>query len=105
MLGFIPNINATVVYNFMKPLNWSRKGQWGFYAGPGMALGYGIRDNYFDAGFVAQVGLEYTFGWLPLQISFDVRPHVGLRVLPNYGTFFCVNLDHYMPAVSIRYRF
>ena len=55
MLGFIPNINATVVYNFMKPLNWSRKGQWGFYAGPGMALGYGIRDNYFDAGFVAQL--------------------------------------------------
>lgn len=106
MLGINPNINATVVYNFMKPLNWSSRGQWGVYWGCGLAFGYGkgYDFNYFDAGIVTQAGLEYTFSF-PLQIAIDVRPHIGLRVLPNYGASFCVNLDYYMPALSIRYRF
>ena len=44
---FVNSINAAAIYNFMiaQP-NWTDRGEWGFYAGPGAALGLGVMNNY-----------------------------------------------------------
>ncbi len=95
-------LNASAVYNFMiaQPA-WTDRGDWGFYAGPGLAVGMGgllSKDEaYFNLGVAGQVGLEYTF-WFPLQLSFDVRPVLGFGF--NHGFHWSV-----MPAIGVRYRF
>ena len=67
------------IYNFMiiQP-NWTSVGTWGFYAGPGASVA--LWKNSDDettlyAGFVGNVGLEYTFSF-PLQLSVDFRPRL-----------------------------
>ena len=94
-------LNASAVYNFMiaQPACTDR-GYWGFYAGPGLAVGMGgltTDSAYFNLGVAGQVGLEYTF-WFPLQLSFDIRPVLGFGF--NYGLHWSV-----MPAIGVRYRF
>ncbi len=88
--------NVAAIYDFMivQP-NWTSRGEWGFYAGPGLALGAG--KSKFAAGLAVNVGLEYTF-WFPLQLAFDVRPEFG----------YCdhsFNCWAWYPALSVRYRF
>lgn len=69
-------ISATGIYNFMiSHPQWTKKGTVGFYAGPGASLG-GILGT-MHAAVVGQVGLEYFFEGLPLQLSLDVRPSIG----------------------------
>ena len=66
----------------------------------GLAVGMGgltTDSAYFNLGVAGQVGLEYTF-WFPLQLSFDIRPVLGLGF--NYGFHWSV-----MPAIGVRYRF
>jgi hypothetical protein len=73
------NVGATGIYNFMiaQP-DWTDRGEWGFYAGPGASFGLGVGDaNYFTLGIAGMVGLEYTF-WFPLQLSIDFRQHIGI---------------------------
>lgn len=75
------------IYNFMilQP-NWTSMGSWGFYAGPGASVAVWKNENDENtvyAGFVGNVGLEYTFDF-PLQLSVDFRPRLmfgdgGLR--------------------------
>ena len=94
-------LNASAVYSFMiaQPA-WTDRGDWGFYAGPGLAVGMGgltTDSAYFNLGVAGQVGLEYTF-WFPLQLSFDIRPVLGFGF--NYGFHWSV-----MPAIGVRYRF
>ena len=94
-------LNASAVYNFMiaQPA-WTDRGDWGFYAGPGLAVGMGgltTDSAYFNLGVAGQVGLEYTF-WFPLQLSFDISPVLGFGF--NYGFHWSV-----MPAIGVRYRF
>ena len=67
------------IYNFMivQP-DWTPKGRWGFYAGPGASVALWKNDkdeNTVYAGFVGNVGLEYTFDF-PLQLSLDFRPRL-----------------------------
>ena len=88
------------IYNFMiaRP-DWTPRGEWGFYAGPGITLGtYRNGDaNAFDVGIVGQVGLEYTF-WFPLNLSLDLRPRWN----------FISNVfvpDFFFPCLSVRYAF
>ena len=93
-------LNVACVYNFMiaQPA-WTNRGEWGFYAGPGAAVGMDFGDdNYFHLAFAAQVGLEYTF-WFPLQLSLDLRPQVGYT--------FGGNRLHWgvVPTIGVRYRF
>ena len=93
-------------YNFMiaQP-NWTSRGEWGFYAGPGLAIGTGFDDGYaFSLGFTAQVGLEYTF-WFPLQLSLDLRPRFGFKTSHNHVSFHESALYGFTPTLSIRYRF
>lgn len=91
------SLGGTVSYNFMiaRP-DWSPRGEWGFYLGPGVNVG--TWDNgekrLVDFGLCLQIGLEYTF-WFPLNLSLDIRPGWG---------FVSHVLDYY-PALAIRYAF
>ena len=101
-LGFdgVFNIGATGIYNFMiaQP-QWTDRGEWGFYAGPGASVGLGLGEaNYLTLGAAGMVGLEYTF-WFPLQLSLDFRQHLGF----SFG-----EKPLWAPssiALSVRYRF
>ena len=105
LMGFGANINANATYNWMiaKP-QWTDRGEWGFYAGPGAGLGLGWVEgaSYVNFGVVGMVGLEYTF-WFPLQLSIDLRPQIGCVVVPGGGAGFY--FDSWCPALSVRYRF
>ena len=80
---------------------WTSRGEWGFYAGPGaavgMSFGTGNDDGYFHVAAAGMVGLEYTF-WFPLQLSLDLKPTLGF----GFGHGFHWGV---MPALGIRYRF
>lgn len=103
-LGNFAYLNLAATYNFMiaQP-EWTSTGTWGFYAGPGVALGAG--SGIFNIGVAGQVGLEYTFDF-PLQLSLDLRPQLGLVSATVEGvstrTF---GLWGWYPHLGIRYRF
>lgn len=85
-------LNVAATYNFMI----SEFGDgFGFYAGPGVALGVG--KDIFCVGIAGQVGIEYTFNF-PLQLSLDLRPQLGL-VGQHFGVW------GWYPHLGIRYRF
>jgi hypothetical protein len=90
------NLGATGIYNIMiaQP-QWTDQGEWGFYVGPGVAVG--AAKDIFMVGAACQVGLEYTFDF-PLQLSLDVRPQLGL-----VGQGF--DIWGWYPHLGIRYRF
>ena len=102
--GYAVGLNAAVGYNFMiaQP-EWTQKGQWGFYAGPAVKVGYLWVGGYFAVG--AQVGIEYDFDF-PLQVSLDIRPAVGISV--EGGGFSIYGAEAILgsiPCLSLRYRF
>ena len=89
---------ANVSYNFMiaRP-NWTPRGEWGFYVGPGVSVNTwydSVDHKAINVGLFAQIGLEYTF-WFPLNLSLDIRPGWG----------FLERRPVYYPALAIRYAF
>ena len=85
------NLNIAATYNFMiAEFGPGLK----FYAGPGVALGFG---NYLSVGVAGQAGIEYDFDF-PLQLSLEVRPQLGL-VNQHFGIW------GWYPHLGIRYRF
>lgn len=94
---------ATGVYNFTfaQPA-WTPRGNWAWYAGPGLTLGstHYNDENQFFFGIVGQVGLEYTF-WFPLQLSADLRPVFGFCD----SEFWMNGLFGFAPTLGIRYSF
>ena len=99
-LGDFAYLNLAGTYNFMiaKP-QWTDSGEWGFYAGPGVALGVG--QGIFNLGIAGQVGLEYTFDF-PLQLSVDIRPQIGLVSVAKVNKF---GIWGWYPHISARYAF
>ena len=119
--SFLPGFGAELSYqhglgttNFIEfDLGWSTAGingtaSWDyviaefgggfdFYAGPGANVYIG--DGFTSIGVCGQVGIEYTFGSVPLQLSLDVRPNV---VSINDGVKL---LDGIYPGLGIRYAF
>ena len=99
-LNTFDSVHGSVVYNFMiaQPA-WTSRGEWGFYAGPGAAVGMKLgnseHDGYFHVAAAGMVGLEYTF-WFPLQLSIDFRQHIGIG-----NGFWCPS----SVGLGIRYRF
>ena len=89
-------LDVACTYNVMIE-QWTDKGEWGFYAGPGAALGFG---QAFHVAATGQVGLEYTF-WFPLQLSFDLRPELGIWAASS-GVGFHWSIT---PTLGVRYRF
>lgn len=89
-LSSFKNLNIAATYNFMI----SEFGDgFGFYAGPGIGLGFAEK---LSVGIAGQVGLEYNFAAAPVQLSVDVRP---------YFDFVGVGLVGWYPHLGIRYRF
>ena len=96
---------ATAMYNFtFAQPEFTDRGEWAFYAGPGAVAGYGTGVNKNDekvaapfVGLAAQLGLEYTF-WFPLQLSVDFRPSFMIPAFMNRGNW-------YGFALSARYAF
>ena len=96
--------NGSVAYNFMiaQP-SWTDRGEWGFYAGPGAAVGAG--SGVFNVGLAGQVGLEYTFHF-PLQLSVDLRPQLGLvSATAADVTVRQFGIWGWYPSLGVRYRF
>ena len=76
------NFHVDGVYNFMiaQP-DWTSEGKWGFYGGPGAGVAVwgndnNNKDNAVYAGVLGNLGLEYTFERIPLQLSLDARPRL-----------------------------
>ena len=99
-LGDFAYLNIAGIYNYMiaRP-DWTNTGSWGFYAGPGIALGAG--KNVFNIGVAGQAGLEYTFDF-PLQLSVDIRPQLGLVSAGEVKKF---GIWGWYPNLSARYVF
>ena len=81
---------GTVIYNFtfVQP-EFTDRGEWGLYGGPGIVTGYGTgfnknleKKSWPFFGFAAQLGMEYTF-WFPLQVSVDFRPSFMIPAFMN----------------------
>ena len=115
--GFLPaamktnghSLNIAATYNWMllQP-QWTDRGEWGIYAGPGVALGFDMGFRAPTAGVniaaVGLVGLEYRF-WFPLQLSIEWRPQLGIHI-GDWGKI-TQNPIHYnlYPALGVRYSF
>lgn len=99
---------ASVMYNMtLAQPEFTDRGEWGLYFGPGAVAGYGPYTKKLDdgttksggypfVGAAVQLGMEYTF-WFPLQLSVDFRPTF---LLPTV-----VNAHWYGFALSARYSF
>ena len=90
------NIAGTYNWTIAQP-QWTDRGEWGVYAGPGVALG---SFGGFHIAAAGQVGIEYTF-WFPLQLSLDIRPQLGFNI--NQGNAF--HTSGYWPSFGVRYKF
>lgn len=83
------SLNLAATYNFMI----AQFGDgFGFYAGPGIGVGFA---EHLRVGIAGQVGLEYNFN-APVQLSLDVRP---------YFDFMGAGLVGWYPHLGVRYRF
>lgn len=90
--GFGALATATYNFTFAQP-DWTSRGDWAWYAGPGIATGWvgdrfttkigDYREYHYQHGFMVglagQVGLSYTF-WFPLQLSVSIRPILGVHI-------------------------
>jgi hypothetical protein len=97
MNGHGLNFAATYNWSFAQP-DWTDRGEWNAYAGPGAALGLYKGITLCAAGMV---GLEYTF-WFPLQLSVDMRPHIGVWMGSSRPH---LDITGFWPAISARYKF
>ncbi len=95
-------LDISSTYNFMiaQPA-WTDRGEWGFYAGPGLALGFFHGTSIALQG---QVGLEYTF-WFPLQLAIDLKPQIGVWLWDGGAGFWRPGLYGFAPTLAVRYRF
>ncbi|MFT3738569.1 MAG: hypothetical protein QM786_07405 [Breznakibacter sp.] len=85
---------------------WGIESGFSWYAGVGGQLGsWSWKDKYSgddDSGtwlaVLGQIGIEYQFTEIPIQISIDTRPSIGLV---NYNS----ELGYWDLALGIRYTF
>ncbi len=81
-------------------------GEWNFYAGPGGYLGAGWAPGKgLTFGVMAIVGLEYLFDDLPLQLSVDMRPAIGVVLTNERYVYDKDTFLGFVPSVSARYIF
>ena len=100
-LGF--KMTGTYNFTFAQP-DWTPRGTWGWYAGPGVTFGtayYNGESNKWFCGVLGQVGLEYEF-WFPLQLSADIRPTLGVCDSEFYADGITYG---FIPTISVRYCF
>lgn len=92
--GSFGGFSLTGIYHW----TWSLEDQltegFAWYAGPG--VGIRINNNGFGAGIVGQIGIEYTFPNVPIQLSIDSRPAI---------IFGAGGYNDFGGAFGVRYRF
>lgn len=95
----------TGIYDFViaQP-DWTDRGTWDFYAGPGITLGSYFKELPFAIGVAGQVGLSYTF-WFPLQLSADLRPVFSVGFGPDGAGFNASGMFGFVPTIGVRYSF
>lgn len=99
---FTWDLNLTALYDFtFAQPQWTDRGSWAWYAGPGAAVGLGVLNGYnrFNVAAAGNVGLSYSF-WFPLELSFDIRAQLGVAIHDGAGFYWGVG-----PAIGVRYRF
>lgn len=104
--NYARGFNVTAKYDFVvaKP-DWTPKGTWEIYVGPGVFLGTDFNSRPFMFGISAQVGLSYTFHF-PLQLSADLMPTASLCVGTPSGVAFNIDgLFGFVPTIGVRYSF
>lgn len=103
IFGF-SGLQLGATYNFMiaQP-EWTTKGTWGFYAGPGASVGMSFFGP-FNISVMGQIGLEYTFD-IPLQLSLDLRPQLGVGIYGGGAYFYAGGLFGFVPSLAVRYAF
>lgn len=97
-------VKVTGIYQWV----WNIDGGFNWYAGPGIGIGsythkYKAKGvHYKDSGayglITGNIGIEYNFSELPLQLSVDFRPEIYLNDTYRdgiYGDF----------GIGIRYKF
>ena len=91
-------INLCASYDFviLRP-DWTKKGEWRMYIGPGIALG--AVNDVLNFGVIASVGLEYSFEKVPVALSFDLRPEYELARRLNFVP------ESWIPALGVKYCF
>ena len=118
------NVQVAVTYDWIDPFgatfSWSKRGEWHWYLGAGVAGGFGWHGDVYDknigivgadgnwgwVGGAVRAGIEYTF-WFPLQLSLDYRPTVGAGLIdvPNDKIRTGCYWDVLSLGLSARYRF
>lgn len=95
-LGFGSNggFALTGVYHWTWSLEEELAEGFAWYVGPG--AGIRINNNGFGAGIVGQIGIEYVFPTVPIQLSIDSRPGI---------IFGAGGYNDLGGAFSVRYRF
>ncbi len=91
------NFWVTGLYQWL----FAEKGGFNLYAGVGPQLGSYYKEDKgyaFGLGVAGQFGGEYNFDEVPVQISLDWRPSLG--IVPNFGGF-----GYSGVALGVRYRF
>ena len=103
LLGYGYGFQASAQYNWLFDIPIS-KGDMNWYAGIGAGVGFGW-DNYngFSVGAVPQIGFEYIFDNIPLQLSLDYKPNIGIRFYSD-GVMFNTP-GFYDFGLSVRYVF
>lgn len=99
-------LRLTATYNmvFLSP-QWTSRGDWNFYAGPGVSMGSGFNSyKAFSIGVTGQAGLEYNF-WFPLSLSVDVRPTFGIMVSESRVKYDVDGLLGFCPTISAKFLF
>ena len=99
-------LRLTATYNMviMSP-SWTSRGDWNFYAGPGLSMGSGFNTyKAFCFGVTGQAGLEYNF-WFPLTLSADLRPIIGMMVSEGRIKYDVEGLMGFTPTISAKFKF
>lgn len=85
---------------------WTKEGDWNFYVGPGVYLGGGWAEGKgLTFGVMAVVGLEYLFESIPLQVSADMRPTMGMLLTNDMFIYDKDCLLSLTPTLAVRYMF
>jgi len=88
---FDGGLNLAGTYQWVKPLESDFSWYFGFGAG------LGLWDKKYGLAALGQLGIEYNFSEVPIQLSLDWRP--GLKIVPDVG-FWASSV-----GFGIRYRF
>ena len=101
------SIRMMAAYNIpiLSP-QWTEKGTWNFYAGPGIYIGGSTAPGKgLNFGVIANVGIEYIFDSLPILLSAEMRPGLGTMFSNDDFIYDIDNLLDLIPMVSVRYMF